>query len=251
MPDGLHISFAQPADALSPYVERFWVLHNTSGSDRELVIIPDGRIDLTLSRSASEPFHIIRSGLETHAERVFLPVGTLIFAISFKLPATEYIFGNPVASFLNSAEVLPNDFWEFSVADLADFNLFCKNASRKITSLLPKEPDERKLKLFSLLYASGGALTVKELSHSVYWSSRQIGRYFHQQFGLSLKAYCNILRFWASLEGLAQGRFFPDLSFADQSHFIREVKKFTGVSPKELKRNTNDRFIQFSAGAAK
>ncbi|HWV29535.1 MAG TPA: hypothetical protein VN038_07775, partial [Dyadobacter sp.] len=43
-----------------------------------------------------------------------------------------------------------------------------------------------------------------------------------------------------------EGRLFPDENYADQSHFIREIKKYAGVVPKELERNKNDRFIQFS-----
>lgn len=42
------------------------------------------------------------------------------------------------------------------------------------------------------------------------------------------------------------GDFYPQLDYADQSHFIREVKKFAGVKPIILNKNENDRFIQFS-----
>ncbi len=152
---------------------------------------------------------------------------------------------------MNNAENLPDDFWNFNANDLHDFDLFCKKASQKIQSLLPKETDNRKRKLFDLIYSSKGSLTVKELSERVYWNSRQINRYFNQQFGLSLKTYCNILRFRASLEHIAQGKLFPELNFTDQSHFIKEIKKFSGVVPKELLKNKNDRFIQFSALASK
>jgi AraC-like DNA-binding protein len=61
-----------------------------------------------------------------------------------------------------------------------------------------------------------------------------------------LKAYANILRFRASFEQLHRGELYPEQNFADQSHFIREVKKLSGVTPKELNKNKNDRFIQFS-----
>jgi AraC-like DNA-binding protein len=141
---------------------------------------------------------------------------------------------------------LPLDFWGFNAADLSDFDAFCIKASQKIRSLLPDQIDSRKQELFDLIYASNGTVTVKELSEKVFWSSRQINRYFNQQFGLSLKAYCNILRFRASFQYIKEGKLFPQQNFADQSHFIKEVKKLAGVSPKELKRNKNDRFIQFS-----
>jgi AraC-like DNA-binding protein len=89
-------------------------------------------------------------------------------------------------------------------------------------------------------------MTVKELSENVYWSSRQINRYFNDKFGISLKKFCTILRFKASFQHIKEGKLFPEQNFADQAHFIREVKKLTGFTPKELCKNQNDRFVQFS-----
>jgi len=129
--------------------------------------------------------------------------------------------------------------------------LFCKKASAKIDSLLIKEIDLRKQKLFNLIYESNGAMSVKELSEQSHWSSRQINRYFNQYFGLSLKAYCSILRFRASLEHIAKGKLFPEENFSDQTHFIKEIKKISGSLPKELFQNKNDRFILLSALSTK
>ena len=142
--------------------------------------------------------------------------------------------------------ILPNTFWDFKVNDLNDFETFCRKISRKIQSLIPKEIDERKRKLFELIFATNGEIGVKELSEKVSWSSRQINQYFNRQFGLSLKAYCNILRFQASLSQIKAGELFPQLNYYDQSHFIKEIKKHSGASPKELYKNPNSRFLQFS-----
>lgn len=242
----LEFRIVRPDKSLSDFVESFWMLENPSDHGKELVILPDGRIDLTFSHSPTEPFHSMLSGLETHPDQATLASGTKMFAVSFKLLATEYILHNTVSGLLDSAQLLPADFWNFSANDLDNFDRFCQKASGKIQSLLPEEIDRRKQKMFAALYAANGAITVKALSEKAAWSSRQINRYFNQQFGLSLKVYCNILRFRASFQHIREGRLFPQENFADQSHFIREVKKLSGVSPKELKRNQNDRFIQLS-----
>jgi AraC-like DNA-binding protein len=112
--------------------------------------------------------------------------------------------------------------------------------------LLPADIDNRKQQLFEWLYASNGAVTVKELAGKVFWSSRQMNRYFNQQYGISLKAYNDILRFRASFQHISEGKLFPEQNFADQSHFIKAVKKLSGVSPSALHRNQNGRFVQFS-----
>ena len=81
---------------------------------------------------------------------------------------------------------------------------------------------------------------------SFFWSKRQISRYFKNRFGLSLKAYCNILRYRASFQQLKEQQLYPEQDYADQAHFIRDVKKYSGVTPKKLAENKNGRFIQLS-----
>ncbi|TCD05882.1 AraC family transcriptional regulator [Pedobacter frigidisoli] len=246
MENDLAYKMVEPDKSLSDFVESFWFLKNQSDSSREAIALPDGRIDLFLSRSWSDPFNIFLLGISTQPDEAIIAPKSSIFSISFKLPALEFIFNSSVADLVNKGKKLTDDFWNFNANDLNDFEAFCKKASQKIHSLIPREIDRRKQKLFELIYALKGEITVKELSEQVFWSSRQINRYFNQQFGLSLKVYCNILRFRASLEHIAKGKLFPELDFADQNHFIKQVKKFSGVVPKELFKNKNDRFILLS-----
>ena len=242
----IHYQLKLPEANIASFVESFWMLENHSEVNKEIVLLPDGRIDLFFTHSPTEPFHVLLLGLSTQPERGVIPAGKLIFAISFKLLATEYLLHNTVSQLLDGAKNLPVDFWGFNANDLHDFNLFCERASRKIQSLLPYEIDNRKRQLFDLIYTSNGGLTVGALSEKVFWSSRQINRYFNQQYGVSLKAYCNILRFRASFQHIKDGKLFPEQEFADQSHFIKEIKKLSGVLPKDLSKNHDGRFIQFS-----
>ncbi|WP_433830076.1 helix-turn-helix domain-containing protein [Flavobacterium anhuiense] len=233
---------------LSDFVDSFWCMENKSRETLETIGLPDGRIDLSLIKTTETPFQIRLLGLGTQQyEKGKIPANSLTFVISFKLPAVEYVFRDSIASILNSGELLPNDFWDFNENDLQDFELFCQKASSKIESLAVKKIDTRKQKLFRLIYESNGDKTVKELSEQSNWSSRQINRYFNQRFGLSLKTYCSILRFRASLEHIAKGKLFPEENFSDQTHFIKDIKKISGSLPKTLFQNKNDRFILLSA----
>jgi AraC-like DNA-binding protein len=247
MSNNLVYGIIKPGNQLSDFVDSFWFLRNEAHSDKETTGLPDGLIDVLLFKSATEPFKIAQLGGLTQFEQAKVSANSVIFCISFKLLAVEYIFRENISEIVNSGKLLPEGFWGFTENDLLDFELFVHKATQTIRSLIPKEIDERKRKLFELIYATKGTITVKELSEKVFWSSRQINRYFNQQFGISLKAYCNILRFRASLEHIADGRLFPEENFFDQNHFIKEVKKFSGVVPKELSKNKNDRFILLSA----
>ncbi|MCF0051506.1 AraC family transcriptional regulator [Dyadobacter sp. LJ53] len=245
MNNDLNYELIKPDRSLDDFVESFWMLQNQSDTDKEVIVLPDGRIDLIFTKSIIQAIQTTLLGIGTHPDKVILTKNTTMFAVSFKLLAAEYVFKSSISKLLNNAQNLPPNYWNFDASELNDFTLFYKKSSQIIQLLLPTEIDKRKEKLFRLIYSSNGELTVKELSEKVFWSSRQINRYFNQQFGLSLKAYCNILRFRASFQHIKDGSVFPQQNFADQSHFIKEVKKLSGALPKELKNNQNDRFIQF------
>jgi AraC-like DNA-binding protein len=232
-----------PNDSLSDFVYCFSSLQNLS-TVKEAVIIPNGKIDLIFTKTTDNQLKAFLMGLENKPKSARLDVPNF-FAVSFNPLAIEYIFQQSIADILNIGKAMTNNFWDFNIDDLNDFDAFCEKATNKIRSFLPVEIDGRKRKLFALIFATNGEISIKNLAEQTCWSERQINRYFNQQFGLSIKAYCNILRFQASLPHIKQGRLFPQLNYTDQSHFIKEIKKLSGVSPKELFKNENDRFLQF------
>ena len=239
-----NFKLVRPDKPLADFVYSFSSLQNISES-AEGVIIPNGRTDLIFFRTMDNQFLISLMGLETKPKLMPRLHISTFFAINFNPLAVEYVLHESIADILNTGKILTNNFWDFNADDLNDFEMFCEKASLKIQSLLPNEIDERKRKLFKWIFTTNGEISVKELSEKLFWSERQINQYFNQQFGLSLKAYCNILRFQASLSHIKEGKLFPQLNYYDQSHFIKEIKKFSGVSPKELFKNKNDRFLQF------
>jgi AraC-like DNA-binding protein len=237
---------AAPEALLSDLVESYWMIENLSGRAYDIVILPDGRVDLICSYSDNDPFEIRLMGLDDAPSYTSLAPGTKMFSVSFKLTAMEYVFHHGVSDLLNNSRTIQSDSWRFTKDDLTDFNSFRNKAATQIKSKLNGDLDPRKKKLFDLIYFSKGSRTVADLSEHAGWSSRQINRYFTEWFGLSLKTYSNILRFRASFPQLKEGKLFPEKDFADQAHFIKEIKRFSGVKPKDLAQNKDDRFIQFS-----
>ena len=235
-----------PDKSIADFVECFWMVENPSKEDKEVVVLPDANFDLFISKSASEQFQICLMGLNTVVGKGIIKANTKSFFINLKLFAAEYLFHKQIAKLVNGVQTLPCNFWDLNESELNDFDGFCSKVTQIIKQLLPNDIDNRKLKLSKLLYTSQGSMTVTELSENVYWSSRQINRYFTDYFGVTLKAYSNILRFRASFEQIKEGKLFPEQNYSDQAHFSREVKKLSGVNLKELHKNKNDRFIQVS-----
>jgi len=242
----LEYQILQPESFLEDFVDSFWLLINHSDEEKKIVLLPDGRFDLFFGYSEKEAFHVSLSGIDVAATSSTIPPKTVIYAVSFKILALEYILATSISKDVNAVTLLPSDFWQMQAEDLTDLASFKLKLSAKMKTLIHAEVDNRKLKMSDLIYASNGAITVQQVADECGWSSRQINRYFQERVGVSLKNYLNILRFRATFTQIKEGKLFPEQHYTDQAHFIREVKKFSNVIPKELKNNKDDRFIQFS-----
>jgi len=243
---GLKYQRWPPDDELAPFVKCYWELENVSGIDIPVTILPDGYFDILFLSVAGKPFRPSLIGLATVDAAFTVPANSRTFAISFKLPAAEYILKRSISELLDRRQSLPDDFWPLDKADFLEIGSFVKSVNAILTNSLAEKTDPRKLALFDYLYQTNGTITVEALAETIVWGSRQINRYFHNNFGLSLKKYCNVLRFRASFEQLYNGRLSSVPGYFDQPHFIREVNKFSGTSPKHLANNKKDRFIQLS-----
>lgn len=241
------IQSALPDNSISHFVHSFWMLENSTGNDIPTTVLPNGMVDITLIKMNSEDWKMLVRGIDIVPSRVTIKAGAKIFTIGLKLLAVEYLLADSIKDVPNEGRNLTDDFWQFEERDLSSLENFCSKATQKIKTLATENMDSRKRKLFELIYSSHGAITVKELSEKVNWSSRQINRYFNQQFGISPKVYCNILRLGASFKHISEGRLFPEQNFSDQNHFIKEIKKYAGVTPKELSKNKDDCFIDITA----
>ena len=236
----------KPTDLLANFVESFWMLESEIDQDKEVVILPDGRIDIIFAWSEKEPLHVMLMELDRESAIAALSAGTTMFAVSFKLLALEYILDIDFVN-LNRPLILPNDFWGVNANDLKNFDSFVSRCTKSVLDALGTQVvDTRKKKLFELIYEINGAMSVATLSEKSCWTARQINRYFNERVGISLKKYCDILRFRASFTDLKEGRLFPRVEFFDQAHFIKSIKKLSGVTPRQLSKNQNDRFIQLS-----
>lgn len=87
-----------------------------------------------------------------------------------------------------------------------------------------------------------GKLNIDEIARTVYLSKRTFERRFLSETGLSPKQFSKIIQFQNSLIQLSSRDFdyLTDIvyenGYADQSHFIRVFKSFTGKTPKSFVR---------------
>lgn len=104
-----------------------------------------------------------------------------------------------------------------------------------------------------IIHQCAGAITVKNLLEHFDISERQFERRFSQAVGISPRSYIRVRRFNQALRLMKTGRYNTltevayALNFHDQSHFIRDLKAFTGLSPKSLSQKA-DGFYHNQAG---
>ena len=140
----------KPSIDVSDFVERFYLVANKSDFNKEMVVIPDGRIDLIFLISNTEPLSCTLLGLETKPSNVTFSAKTKVFGISFNLLAIEYIFHFDIANLVNTARILPANFWDITEKELPNFNTFCDKISKIVIEYPKSNIDHRKHKLFNL-----------------------------------------------------------------------------------------------------
>lgn len=94
--------------------------------------------------------------------------------------------------------------------------------------------------------ASNGKITIKELEKKTGYSSRWLNMKFNDKLGVSPKNLCSIIRFKQYYQSAINGNKNPFFRndyyklYYDQSHFIKDFKRFTGLSPLKFEKQTND-----------
>ena len=89
------------------------------------------------------------------------------------------------------------------------------------------------------LYENPSEQSVINISRKLGYNIRQLSRIFKRNYGISPKVLLNILRLHLCLtllldENMKLADVLVQCGFYDQSHFIKEIKRYTGISPLKL-----------------
>jgi AraC-like DNA-binding protein len=151
---------------------------------------------------------------------------------------------------------------EFSAGDLPAQLLEATNEQERIallTSFLlarfkqAKTRDTLVEESLRFIHTNSGSIQVKDLLEYLHLSERQFERRFTQTVGLSPHVYIRVKRFNEAIRLIKTRQFerLTDVAYAlnfyDQSHFIRDIKAFSGMTPKSLSQKVDD-FYHDQAG---
>ena len=238
-----------PILALKDFIRCYWWLDNETSENLHYTIFPDGCFDLILYFHHYKLERIVLTGLYSKKEEFQIAPNIQLIGIQFRLLAADYLLQEYIAPFLNSEKLMPINYWNLDMVSFLEQSATIKFLNEQCINIINtyhKKIDSRKVQLFQLLYQTKGSETIANYAQKVHWTSREMNRYFKKRFGVSLKAYCTILKCAASFKHIKKGQLSPEYNYFDQSHFIKDLKKYTGNRPKDLHKNENDRFLQFS-----
>jgi len=96
------------------------------------------------------------------------------------------------------------------------------------------------------IYSNIHMVTVKDLLEKVHISERQFEKRFIQAVGVSPQFFIRVKRFNEAMRLIDSDKYerLSDVAYAlnyfDQSHFIRDIKVFSGITPKSISQKVND-----------
>jgi AraC-like DNA-binding protein len=245
-----------PPLSLSPYVRCFWVLEHDLGADEESYVyrsVADGCVEMVFHYQAAfdeiitdGPAHNWQSGIhfQSNTYRRFETKQSFgIFGAYIYPFAVPYFFNVPSErtsnEMLDLHAFLGNDGKELEEKIMT---APCNNKRAEILStFLEKRLQNARLKDDTIATSikhvihSSGINSVEQLAYKFNLSTRQFDRKFKEYAGFSPKMYIRLVRLSNALKQQKSDKSLSQIAYEcgyyDQSHFIRDVKAFTGYQP--------------------
>ncbi len=190
-----------------------------------------GQVTVVSTMYFAAPFSTIQAIFKPHAQRTLLGIDASTLTNN---SMGSQRFG---AEELNS-KLIAAESDEELVALLSDF-LVAKRAQANVRDLLIEE---------GLLFIGQNLTTVsiESLREYLHLSERQLEKRFNQAVGISPQLYIRIKRVNEAFRLMDTGKYERlvdiayQLNFYDQSHFIRDIKAFSGLTPKGFTQRVDD-----------
>lgn len=249
----MYIEFYRPCDRLRPFIRYYWILKTKDKLDTltfpigcpQMIFHRLGRFYIPELDTQQARFSI--SGQVNFPARIQSSGEMETIVVVFYPHAISPMFNIPVSEFYNQ-EI---DGYYFSDKPLNMLANDVLNADDSTSAILIIEKFLLSRLAESGLYnykrvgeslkylLSDTASKVEEMARRACLSRKQFERVFFDSVGMKPKEYSKVARFQKSLWLMQRDNHdFTDIAYscgyADQSHFIRECRHYSGLTPAEL-----------------
>lgn len=228
-----------PSDILKPYIRHYYMFESDSDSEFEDIVFPSGDMEMI--------FNLGEGIWESSVDNEFLRNpgielwGQIAKPLTIRSKGKHTMLG--IRFFTHSAAYFLNDeigVFNDQVSDLFDI---IGNPTKMLHSQLLETTNLKKrielIEIFLLKRLTGNekkSFKIDKVALIYGITPRYLHKLIYQHTGLSPTSVNKINRFQFSLKLLAKNEL-PftsiayDCGYFDQSHFIRDFKSFTGVTP--------------------
>ncbi|MGH1365796.1 MAG: DUF6597 domain-containing transcriptional factor [Calditrichia bacterium] len=250
----------EPLERLRPYVESIWIQEDLRDASKEAfaptTIIPTTRIDMLFFYR--DPFWDVNGNAKTVFPRFFLlgqktkpnqvaasgQTGVIIF--SFKPCGAFPFFKLPLNECIDQSIPLRDIVKPERICRIEDQVLHAASCFEKVVILQNFLVDQLEENVFDVqilrsahqINQQMGSVQIDGLARSVCLGRRQYERRFRQSIGMSPQKFASVIRFQKALLMQQQGWHWADIidacGYYDQSHFIKEIKTYSGLSPRRI-----------------
>ncbi|WP_281632809.1 helix-turn-helix transcriptional regulator [Flavobacterium luteolum] len=246
-----------PSPLLVPYIKNYTVVTIEKNLDNE-VFYPSGYVDLIINISGGAAATIINGkrkdtpsvellGHLTLPTRLTVAKGTSVLIVRIYPHASALFFSDPLSEFTNYA----TDMYDVALGENRDLYHKIMEA-RELTSkislleshfLQQLKKNETRLKKVAVVQAlshhiltDNQSFNITALAKDSGLSERYIQKLYQANIGLSPAAFTAVVRFNKSLQMVLHTQeslttIAYECGYYDQAHFIKEFKKFTGITP--------------------
>lgn len=245
-----------PSEQLRPYVKHFVVSENTQESAYKifpssgLVIGFQYRGSLSLLQHGSAS-NLATAGITGIADsyKVFrnsADTGSIL--VYFTETGFAHFASQPVNELFNQSISLDNVFDKSKLTETEEKLALMKTDRQRIqvverfllSQLKDIKADKLIIEAVKMIYASRGAIRIKELNEKLFISQSPFEKRFRKLVGTTPKKFASIVRFNTVLDNLGKAKSLTELcyenNFFDQAHFIKDFRQFTGDTPDNFKR---------------
>ncbi|EKQ55570.1 MULTISPECIES: helix-turn-helix domain-containing protein [unclassified Clostridium] len=230
-------------------ISHFYCFQKEDTIKNSFIAVPDGCIDILFCCDDNDPYaHVCGTVLRptlTHNNQ-----NKYFFGVRF-LPGSPFKFKNITMSDLVEQEIPFLEVMEDrelfeKITTSRDFNyqiqVFLERYIKLYVNLeeINKYKDLKKY-IMNNIMQTAGKIKINELAEATGYSVRYINKTFSQEFGLSPKVFCKLMRFQYLLSILNDfdkdisdsnlAQISTDLGYYDQSHMIKDFYEFTNKTP--------------------
>jgi AraC-like DNA-binding protein len=245
---GLTYRECRPPAALAGIVECFWRRERWQPPDRDLGVLPDGRVDLICAAHGQ----VVVIGPQTRSLGRPLAPQVAVVGVRFPPGIGPAVLGVPAHELADMHLSLDAIDARPATSLLRDLALseepaeaparIARAVARRVGSDRHWSPDPVVRRAAALL--EHPKTRVERVANELGLSERELQRRFRELVGYGPKTLQRVLRFQLLLEALELGReragglarIAATIGYSDQSHLTRETRELSGLTPGRLER---------------